>query len=240
MSRAAWHALVAVVLVTGCGGSGTHPAATSHPNAGAVQSAGRVRATVMLVGDSNMSFALSALGFALTEHDPAYEIIDVARAGTGIRSPDCPGLVSTCPTDDYWRVRLADALAHGSPDGFVVNLGVNDTAAPGEATGAGYADYGAKIDWLMRLLPASKPVWWTNLPCDIEPKARVAGCAAVDSALQAATRRWPSLTVLDWSAAANPHPKWLLSNLGGVHLSAEGGLAWAKLIEQALDARFPS
>ena len=57
---------------------------------------------------------------------------------------------------DFWKVRLAQSLARVSPDGIVVDLGINDTVSPGTATSKGYAAYGAKIDWLMRLLPASE------------------------------------------------------------------------------------
>jgi lysophospholipase L1-like esterase len=155
-------------------------------------------------------------------------IIDVARAGVTIRSPD-----------DFWRVRLRQALKRIKPDGVVINLGINDTGTPGTATGPGYASYGAKIDWLMQLLPDKTPVWWTNLPCQIEPKARAVGCAAVNAALAAAPERWRNLTVLDWAASANAHPNYLLTELAGVHLSRQGADAWANVVADALNARFP-
>jgi lysophospholipase L1-like esterase len=194
----------------------------------------------MLVGDSNVAFALSPLGFALTQRDQAYQLDDAARSGTGIRSSDCAKQRPTCPTGDYWSIRLPEALKRVSPDGFVVDLGINDTTALGSATGLGYADYGGKIDWLMRLLTSSRPVWWTNLPCGIEPKARTQGCLAVNAALKAAPHRWPNLTVLDWATTADGHPNYLLRILGGVHLAGAGGVAWAKLVAKALDAHFPS
>jgi hypothetical protein len=132
----------------------------------------------MFVGDSNIERALTALGIALTDRDEAYELVDVARAGTGIRSFDCVGAHAVCPTGNYWQTRLPDALQHTSPDGYVVDLGINDTVAPGTATTPGYADYGQKIDLLMRLLPASKPVWWTNLPCAIVSTKPLLGVGA--------------------------------------------------------------
>jgi GDSL-like Lipase/Acylhydrolase family len=224
--------VVVVLVATGCG-------ASSAP-AGTARDAANVRATIMFVGDSNIALALLPLGFALTQRDDAYQVDDVARAGTAIRSSDCSGERPTCPTDDYWSVRLPEALRRVSPDGLVVNLGINDTSTPGSATGLGYADYGAKIDWLMHLLPASKPVWWTNLPCGIEPTARAAGCAAVNNALKVAPQRWRNLTVVDWAGAADKHPNYLALNLGGIHLTGAGGLAWATLITKALDAHFPA
>ncbi len=198
-----------------------------------------MRATIMFVGDSNIALALWPLGYALTQRDEAYQVDDLARAGTAIRSPTCAGKSPTCSTGDYWKIRLDDALRRVSPDGVVVELGINDTTSPGSAAGLGYADYGAKIDWLMRLLPASKPVWWTNLPCAIEPTTRATGCAAVNNALKVAPQRWRNLTVLDWGAAADPHANYLAPNLGGIHLSGAGGLAWAITIAKALDSHFP-
>jgi lysophospholipase L1-like esterase len=193
----------------------------------------------MFVGDSNIERALTALGIVLTDRDEAYELVDVARAGTGIRSFDCGGSDSTCRTGNYWKTRLPDALEHTSPDGYVVDLGINDTVAPGTSTTPGYAAYDRKIDWLMRLLPNSKPVWWTNLPCAIEPAARATGCAAVNSALAAAPQRWPNLTVLDWASHADTHPTYLLSTLQHIHFSEKGALVWSRLIARALDERFP-
>src|SRR4029079_10274639 len=112
-----------------------------------------IRAAIMFVGDSNIAFALTSVATELTQVDEPYMIIDVARAGVTIRSPD-----------DFWRVRLRQALKRINPDGVVINLGINDTGTPGTATGPGYASYGAKIDWLMQLFPDKTPVWWTNLP----------------------------------------------------------------------------
>ena len=91
----------------------------------------------------------------------------------------------------------------------------------------------------MRLLPASKPVWWTNLPCRIEPAERAPGCAAVNTALAGAAHRWRNLTILDWAAVADAHPDYLRRNLDGIHLSAAGAQAWADLVSGALNARFP-
>ena len=223
-------AMLVPLLATGCGVTKTATAA--------VRSSGDVRATVMFVGDSNIERALTALGIVLTDRAEAYQLVDVARAGTGIRSFDCLGHAQ-CRTGDCWKARLAQALQHTSPDGFVVELGINDTVAPGTAVTPGYAAYGQKIDWLMRLLPSSKPVWWTNLPCAIEPADRATGCAAVNRALAAAPRRWPNLTVLDWARVADTHPRYLLATLKHIHFSEPGALTWSRLLAKALDGALP-
>jgi hypothetical protein len=220
MRRAGWLLIVVVLIATACGGAGAHGKAARDD--------GHVRATIMFVGDSNVGFALSPVAFALTQADPSFAIVDVARAGTGVRLPA-----------DFWKVRLGEALPRSKPDGFVVNLGINDTVTAGSTNGIGYADYGAKVDWLLRLLPSAKPVWWTNLPCDIEPADRAVGCQAVNAALAAAPKRWRNLTVLDFAAQARRHHEYLLPSLGGVHLAGRGGVAWANLVAHALDARFP-
>jgi hypothetical protein len=231
---------VIVLLVTACSGTSS-PKPTATPTTTAnTPNAGHVRATVMLVGDSNIAVALSSIAFELTGRDEAYQLVDVARAGAAIRTDDCPALTPNCATHDFWEHRLAEALQRVSPDGFIVNLGINDTDAPGTPDTQGYTGYDAKIDWLMHLLPAAKPVLWSNLPCDIEPKTRAVGCAAVNAAIKAAPRRWPYLIVLDWASVATGHPNYVLPARGEVHLSVQGGLAWADLIAKTLDARFPA
>lgn len=216
---------VALALVAGSCGSA---------HAENVPDVARVRAAIMFVGDSNVGFALTQIGFDLTQEDAPFMVVDVARSGISLRSPDC----AHCP-NDFWKVRLAQALQRVSPDGFVIDLGVNDTVSPGTPTSKGYAAYAAKIDWLMRLLPASKPVWWTNLPCRIEPAERAVGCAAVNAALAAAAHRWRNLTILDWASTADAHPSYLRRNLDGIHLSPAGAQAWAGLVSRALNSRFP-
>ena len=185
---------------------------------------GAVHATIMLVGDSNIAFALSALAFEMTgEKGPSFVLVDAARAGTGIRHP----------TSDFWAARLRELAARLDVDGYVVNLGINDTTEKGSTTSRGYGNYGAKVDWLMGVLD-ERPVWWTNLPCDIVPPRRQSGCHAVNEALAAAQARWPNLCVLDWCAVAAGQGAYLVENRGGVHLSAHGSIAWAHLVGQAV------
>ena len=198
---------------------------------------GRVPAEIALLGDSNFVVSAAYVSRALTTRPDPYVLTLVTRPGIGIRFPDCPKNVS-CATNDWWKVHLAATRGRSSWDGIVVDLGINDTSTIGSQTSPGWANYGAKIDWLMRLLPA-KPVWWTNLPCRIEPPTRQVGCAAVNKALAAAPARWSRLTVLDWAKVADEHREYLgTSGVDLVHLTESGSKAYAELIRRALDGRF--
>lgn len=183
---------------------------------------GHIRATILFVGDSNIAFALSAIGYELTQRDPAYQIVSTARAGLGIRT-----------LGDYWRVRLAESFDAVRPNAVVVSLGIIDTEGPD------WLDYGEKIDWFMHLIPSHLPVWWSNLPSDIEPSSRAEGCQAVNRSLEDAAQRWPNLNILDFARVARGQLDYLLPNLGGVHLSQLGALAWAREVATQLDATFP-
>jgi hypothetical protein len=200
------------------------------------ESAGRVRAVVTFVGDSNLIVGSAPVGLALTSSDQPYAMVQLAKPRAAIRCGDMASPQSD--TGDFWLHRLRDAQSKIATDAYIVNLGINDTLRPGVATGPGYSAYGQKIDWLMALL-ASHPVWWTNLPAEIEPPHLMAGCLAVNSALRAAERRWPNLTVLDWAALANPHPEYVAGQLG-IHITWAGATAWAQLVLGALDNYFPS
>jgi hypothetical protein len=201
------------------------------------QPSGHIRGVVTFVGDSNETLSASHVALALSRSPTnPYAIVDVAQPGVGIRAPDCTGGV-TCTTYDWWKYRITDLKNKVQSNAYVVDLGIIDTAAPGDATTPGYAFYGQKIDWLMALLGSAR-VYWTNLPCAIEPPARSTGCVAVNTALTAARVRHPNLTVLGWKAVAEPHPEWILPDGFGVHFTSAGYAAWAALVATALDARF--
>jgi hypothetical protein len=203
------------------------------------------RAMVAIVGDSNVARGSGYLVQHLTfgpywtrgNHlDNNYLVTFAVRSGSGIRSSDCPGQAG-CRTHDFWKVKLATAFAKSTPDAIVTNLGINDTRTPGSGNSLGYADYDEKIDWFMQLLPPKRPVFWTNLPCAVEPADRSAGCATVNRALADARARWPNLTVVNWAKVANAHPEYMADR---IHNSAAGYRAWAQLITRALDKRFPA
>ena len=189
------------------------------------------------VGDSNVLLATGPLAEQFVLREDSYPFVIVARSGAGLRFSSCPGGAEPCATNQYWRSRLAAVRAKVQPDVYVVNLGVNDTAAPGTATTPGFVGYPKKIDDFLALL-GNRPVLWTNLPCVIEPAARRLGCSVVNAALRAAPARHPNLTVLDWAAFADPHPGYMAAFLGGVHYTPVGYAAWTKLVATALESRF--
>lgn len=192
-------------------------------------SAGKSRGTVVFLGDSNEVFPAKQVGVALLDRSNGYIVVNVARPGASIRFGG--------PTNDYWLERIADTRAAMTPDAWVINLGINDTAGPGSTSGRGYASYDTKIDWLLSKL-GKAPVIWTNLPTKIEPAFRAKGCNAVNAALAQAKARHANLHVLDWAAIANDHPAFI-GPPREVHLTDAGCVAWATLIARGLDALFP-
>jgi lysophospholipase L1-like esterase len=196
-----------------------------------------VRGVVLFLGDSNLTRAAGELETALTDtnFNDSYVPALASRPGAGMRTKDCPGIpLNPCLTYNYWSIRMPQILKRVEPDVVVVNLGVNDTSAPGTRTSQGYASYDTKIDAFIRLLP-TVPIIWTNLPCRVEPPAEQPGCPLVNQALSAAQSRWPRLTVVDWGRTANRHPEWLLANTP--HFKPAGYTAWAKIVVTALNAK---
>ncbi len=166
-----------------------------------------------LVGDSNFVLGASELESAL-EHTGVVTFAAVS------------GAYATSP---FWPSSIAAVHA----DRYVVDLGVNDTSSPGTPTTQGYAGYAQKIDGIMHMLGAggARPVWWTNLPCALEPPSRRTGCATVNGALAAAASRWPNLHVVDWAKVADGHPAYMDSGaLGGVHYTVAGYTAYAATV----------
>ncbi len=207
------------------------------------------RAIVMFIGDSNTSFGGAAPVKDLTygeiagtpDHkDNNYIPVFVARAGAGIRTPDCL-TTTTCTTRDFWKIKLANTFLKIKPDAFVTELGINDAALTGSSTGMGTAGYAQKIDWFMSLLPTNKPVFWTNLACNVEPAPFRSNCNFINNSLVAAQTRWPNLHVLNWALVANSHPEYMapLGPFAAVHYTEDGYGAWTRLVMNALDVRFP-
>jgi hypothetical protein len=179
--------------------------------------------TVAFVGDSNLLIGGTALDLALSDRLRGYLVVNSARSGAAIRSHG----------GGFWDARLAGLKRAIDADAYVVNLGINDTASPGSMDGAGYGNYGKKIDWLLSRIDAKVPVLWSNLPCEIEPADRAKGCAAVNRALIGARSRHRNLTVVDWAKTANRRRDWIF----GIHYTPGGQAAYAKAIAAALDAR---
>lgn len=197
------------------------------------------RGVVLFAGDSNIVLASGIVENQFNDYN-SFVPVFAARTGRGIRSPDCLVLTG-CTTNNYWQTKLAETFKKVQPDAVVTNLGINDTPAAGSSTSLGYAWYNLKIDWFMNLLPRTKPVYWSNLPCDIEPPSRQTGCQIVNSSLTKAMARWPNLHVLDWASIANSHPEYmgLVGTELGIHYTGEGHTAWGLMVKNALNARFP-
>jgi lysophospholipase L1-like esterase len=211
------------------------------------------RGVIMFLGDSNISrgakWPVQDLthgkgGLVDADHlDNNYVPVFVARAGAGIRTADCLIARRDCKTYDFWKVKLRETFRNVQPNAIVIAVGINDTFTLGSESSPGYSEYAKKIDWFMNLLPSKPPVLWTNLPCEIEPPARIRGCDHVNDALALAPKRWPNLLVLDWAAVAKNHPEYMDPNLptaDRLHYSDAGYAAWSQLVVSALDAKFPT
>ena len=198
------------------------------------------RGVILFVGDSNTIFGAGATTYEMQwaggHHYNGYAPVFLGHSGAGIRHGDCAP-ADSCPTSNYWKIKLGETFPKVQPDFVVVSLGTNDARRRGTPTTLGYAAYGDKIDWFMRLLPAGQKVLWTNLPCAIEPADRLTGCLAVNATLAKARQRWPRLVVLDWASRANPHPEYMKE--GQAHYSKLGYAVWAEFVVAALDARLP-
>jgi lysophospholipase L1-like esterase len=193
----------------------------------------------LFVGDSNITLSAGPIvwGTTVLNHfNDAYIPVFASKIGATIRYPDC--VKSACTTHNYWQIKLRDTLQKVTPDAIVNNLGINDAGSPGTGTSQGYRYYGLKIDWFMSLIPRATPVFWTNLPCMIEPVGVWDGCKVVNKALATARDRWPNLVVVNWAARARAHPEYQIGgNRSNVHFSTAGAAAWIELVTSALDAR---
>lgn len=205
----------------------------------ATTSNARTRGVVLFVGDSNVALGAGEIDWTLTAQDHfdnGYVPVFASRIGATIRTPDCLD-ATNCTTFNYWKLKLASVSPKVNADAIVNDLGINDTVTPGTATTKGYSNYDQKIDWFMGLV-GGRYMFWTNLPCGIEPAERMVGCRAINNALSRATARWPNLNVLAWNVAANTHPEYMESAGTQVHYSRAGQWAWAQFVVDALDARF--
>lgn len=224
---------VAVLLLTGMA---TAVVAGTDTNADS-------RGVVLFVGDSNVTVSAAAIVFRMTlwdHYNNAYIPVLAPRVGANIRTYDCREPTG-CTSYNYWEIKLRDTFKQIHPDAIVNDLGINDTVHAGTQGTPGYAFYGKKIDWFMHLIPNDTLVFWTNLPCSIEPVGRLNGCKAVNTALAAARPRWTNLILVNWAARAGGHPEYLARANGkpDVHNSPVGASAWIAQVTSVMDARLP-
>ena len=234
-------ALVVVAALVAIKAATDEPASHARPGDA---STGHVHALIAFVGDSNLVFGMSQLDEALDLGLSGYVTVDASATGATIRWNGCYFISGVpCPDvayPDYWKVKVGELRKRSEPDVYVVDLGINDALNPGRETSPGYGHYGAKIDWMMRLLPAAKPVLWTNLPCAVEPADTRTGCASINAELAAARARWKNLTVLDWAAKADAHPEYMQHpKIATVHYTSAGYDAYAALVADAIKSKAP-
>jgi hypothetical protein len=154
-----------------------------------------LRVDVAFVGDSNVVRAAGVIRsvlagvHSLTDGNRHYVPSFWDRAGA--------------PLDPkFWSAKIGNPHFH--PNVVVLNIGINDTLSP-----ASYANYGAKINAFMRLIPSKVPVLFPGYPYAIERPSRRAGALAVNHAWAMAQARWPNLVIVPWGALANRHPEWI-------------------------------
>ncbi len=128
---------------------------------------------------------------------------------------------SRCTTREACNGSTGIAAAAALPRGLdlvVVELGYNDDPAT----------FASDIDAMMNALNARdvRQVAWVNM-ADIRRTGGALMYTASNAALDAATGRWPTLSVLDWEAASNNSERARWFNSDGVHLTATGQAEFA-------------
>lgn len=147
---------------------------------------------IAFIGDSNTVLAATAV---LSVEKRSLAVFST-RLGAGV---------------DGWESALEELHASCRPDSYVVNLGLNDALDCD-----GWAE---RAEMFRRLLPG--PVVWSNLPTEIEPLPRRAGCEVINAALKTL-----NVSVVDWASVANRHPEWIERG----HLNEAGATAWVECV----------
>jgi hypothetical protein len=134
-----------------------------------------------------------------------------------LETKTCRKLVDVgCPAydDPAPPSALQTILSLGADIGptVVIDVGYNDRADV----------YGEQLDEVMRALLSVgvRHIVWVTL---VEARA---SWASINIQIRAAPKRWSELTVADWALAADGKP-WFVD---GVHMTAEGGLAFAEFL----------
>jgi len=196
---------------------------------------GRVAAVlslaVVLVGDSNIMLSaghFSALlyGGWLNEGGgvPGYLPTIATLPGTGLR-------------DQAWPLAIEEIVDAQDFEASAVALTVNDCMGaryPGEVPYVFEAqDYAARIDAIMRALPAG-PVVWIDAPYATHPAYDVACLGQVNTALQNAVSRWPGrllyLNVNDVLALLPANKRFL----DGIHYTIDAQVRIGQRIHELL------
>jgi lysophospholipase L1-like esterase len=169
----------------------------------------RARPRVTLIGDS-VAASLGYVPAAVRQLGAGLDLRVDAKVCRRLVAPSC-SYRGTTPTTALEAIRRAGSSLGRT---VVINVGYND----------GAQFYGRDIDRVMRALRAAgvTSVVWVTLP------ERRTNYRTIDSAIQAATRRWPRrLRVADWATASQGRP-WFASD--GLHLNATGAMGLAQLL----------
>lgn len=169
----------------------------------------------VLVGDSLM--------LSLTEEAPSdlggWTVTLNAAGGTGL-TKDTPAALAGATWD--WPTGLAALETKLDPGVVVITLGTNDSTD----VNAG-EDYGLQIDRMLAATDAPVVYWST---CSTHtPWANIASaCAIINADLVEATKRHPTLHLIDYDNLITTHPENIGSD--GIHLSDLGQQNYADLI----------
>jgi putative Ig domain-containing protein len=104
--------------------------------------------------------------------------------------------------------------------------------APNVVVAVGYNDfedqYAANIEDALRAIKAAgaKHVWWLTLRAAHHPYVNM------NDDIEAAARRHPEMSVIDWNVYSRSHPAWFQDD--GLHLLGPGSEAMATLIHKTL------
>lgn len=115
-------------------------------------------------------------------------------------------------------VQLVQSLGSKLGPNVVVSVGYND-----------FEDqYAANVEDALQALAAAgvKHVWWLTLRAAHHPYLNM------NDDLQAAAKRHPELTIVDWNMYSRSHPSWFQTD--GLHLLRAGAEAMATLIHKTL------
>jgi hypothetical protein len=108
-------------------------------------------------------------------------------------------------------------------DVIIVELGYNDCVATG---------FPSAIDQILTELTGQDvpTVLWSMMSTLNRPEY-----ASCNTALTDATKRWPTLRLVDWDGYSHAHPEWFSDDGLGVHLSTLGRAAYATFLRDQLD-----
>jgi lysophospholipase L1-like esterase len=135
----------------------------------------------------------------------------LSRAGWWVKQ------ISVESLHTYEAVGIVDANRRWIGDVVVVQLGTNDGGDP---------QFPAWIDQVMTQLKDVPRVYWINL------RSFRGFVPAANSMINAATKRWKNMRVIDWRAYADARP-WIVYG-DGYHLNPTGQDRMARLIEDAV------